>query len=138
MGNLARTGVSLERELLQRFDRAISRKGYQNRSEAIRDLIREHLVQEETELDRVVAGTLTMVYDHHRPNLSEKIIEAQHHAASTVLAATHVHLDHHNCLEVVIMKGQGSELKRLADRIVSLRGVKHGKLVLTTTGGSLA
>lgn len=138
MGNLARTGVSLERELLARFDKAILRKGYQNRSEAIRDLIREHLVQEETEQDRVVAGTLTMVYDHHRPNLSEKIIEAQHHAASTVLAATHVHLDHHNCLEVVIMRGQGSELKRLADRIVSLRGVKHGKLVLTTTGENLA
>jgi CopG family nickel-responsive transcriptional regulator len=137
MGNLVRTGVSLERDLLARFDRAIARKGYQNRSEAIRDLIREHLVQEEAEQNKVVAGTLTMVYDHHRPNLSEKLIEAQHHAAGTVLAATHVHLDHRNCLEVVIMKGQGSELKRLSDQIVSLRGVKHGKLVLTTTGKDL-
>jgi CopG family nickel-responsive transcriptional regulator len=134
MGDLVRTGLSLERELLARFDAAIHRKGYQNRSEAIRDLIREHLVEAAAEENKVVVGTLTMVYDHHQPNLSAKLIEAQHAAASKVLAATHVHLDHHHCLEVVILKGRGGEVKSLTDRILSLRGVKHGQLTVTATG----
>ena len=134
MGNLVRTGLSLERDLLERFDAAINRKGYQNRSEAIRDLIREHLVEEAADENKVIVGTLTMVYDHHQPNLSAKLIEAQHKAASKVLAATHVHLDHHHCLEVVILRGRSGEVKSLADRILSLRGVKHGQLTVTTTG----
>jgi CopG family nickel-responsive transcriptional regulator len=137
MGSLIRTGLSLERELLEKFDQAISRKGYQNRSEAIRDLIREHLVQHDVDENRVVAGTLTMIYDHHRPKLSERLIDAQHHATAMVLAATHVHLDHDNCLEVVIMKGRSGQVQALADRLLSLRGVKHGRLVITTTGKSL-
>ena len=137
MGDLVRTGLSLERELLERFDAAISRRGYQNRSEAIRDLIREHLVEEAVEDNKVIVGTLTMVYDHHQPNLSAKLIEAQHEAASKVLAATHVHLDHHHCLEVVILKGRSGEVKSLADQILSLRGVKHGQLTVTTTGKHL-
>jgi len=137
MGNLVRTGLSLERELLERFDTAINRRGYQNRSEAIRDLIRQHLVEEAVEDNKVIVGTLTMVYDHHQPNLSAKLIEAQHEAASKVLAATHVHLDHHHCLEVVILKGRSGEVKSLADRILSLRGVKHGQLTVTTTGKHL-
>ena len=134
MGDLVRTGLSLERELLEKFDTAINRRGYQNRSEAIRDLIRENLVEEAVEENKVIVGTLTMVYDHHQPNLSAKLIEAQHEAASKVLAATHVHLDHHHCLEVVILKGRSGEVKSLADRILSLRGVKHGHLTVTTTG----
>jgi CopG family nickel-responsive transcriptional regulator len=131
MGDLVRTGLSLERELLERFDTAIHRKGYQNRSEAIRDLIREHLVQKAAEENKVIVGTLTMVYDHHQPNLSAKLIEAQHAAASKVLAATHVHLDHHHCLEVVILKGRSGAVKSLSDRMLSLRGVKHGQLTVT-------
>jgi len=134
VGDLVRTGLSLERELLEKFDTAINRRGYQNRSEAIRDLIRENLVEEAVEENKVIVGTLTMVYDHHQPNLSAKLIEAQHEAASKVLAATHVHLDHHHCLEVVILKGRSGEVKSLADRILSLRGVKHGHLTVTTTG----
>ena len=137
MADLVRTGVSLERELLERFDKAIERKGYENRSKAIRDLIREHLVEEEADENRVIVGTLTMVYDHHRPNLSEKLIEAQHHASSKVLAATHVHLDHHNCLEVIIMKGRSGDVRRLGDQMLSFRGVKHGRLVITSTGKNL-
>jgi CopG family nickel-responsive transcriptional regulator len=137
MGDLVRTGLSLEGDLLERFDKVIHRKGYQNRSEAIRDLIREHLVQAAAEENKVIVGTLTMVYDHHQPNLSAKLIEAQHAAASKVLAATHVHLDHHHCLEVVILKGRSNEVKSLADRILSLRGVKHGQLNVTTTGKHL-
>ena len=133
MGDLVRTGLSLERELLERFDTAINRRGYQNRSEAIRDLIREHLVEAAVDENKVIVGTLTLVYDHHQPNLSAKLIEAQHEAASKVLAATHVHLDHHHCLEVVILKGRSGEVKSLADRILSLRGVKHGQLTVTTT-----
>ena len=137
MGDLVRTGLSLERELLERFDAAINRKGYQNWSEAIRDLIREHLVEEAADENKVIVGTLTMVYDHHQPNLSAKLIEAQHEAASKVLAATHVHLDHHHCLEVVILKGRSGEVKSLADWILSLRGVKHRQLTVTTTGKHL-
>jgi CopG family nickel-responsive transcriptional regulator len=137
MAHLVRTGISLESDLLKRFDRVIRKKGYKNRSEAIRDLVRDYAVAEDVEANRTVVGTLTMVYDHHRPKLAERLIEAQHHAEGQVLAATHVHLDHHNCLEVIIMRGRSSEVSHLADRILSLRGVKHGKLVLTTQGKGL-
>jgi len=137
MTGLARTGVSLEKDLLEKFDQAISRKGYANRSEAIRDLIRDSLVGEEINKNEIVAGTLTIVYDHHRPNLTEELVDVQHQAGGRVLAATHVHLDHHNCLEVVIMKGRAGELQDLANRVLSLRGVKHGQLTLTSTGRKL-
>lgn len=137
MADLVRTGVSLEQGLLKRFDEAIAGKGYVNRSEAIRDLIRNHLVGQEIDENKVVAGTLTIVYDHHRPNLTEKLVEAQHRAGAKVLAAMHVHLDHHNCLEVIVMKGRGGDLNDLANGMLSLRGVKHGKLVITSTGKSL-
>ena len=111
MSTLIRTGISLESDLLERFDRVIHKKGYKNRSEAIRDLVRDYAVAEDVEENRTVVGTLTMVYDHHRPKLSEQLIEAQHHAENKVLAATHVHLDHHNCLEVIIMRGRSSEVQ---------------------------
>src|SRR5271163_2853338 len=137
MANIVRTGVSLEEELLKQFDESIRERGYQNRSEAIRDLIRDHLVSREADKNKVVAGTLTIVYDHHRPNLTEKLVQVQHHAGSQVLAATHVHLDHHNCLEVVIMKGRSGSIQDLSNRILSLRGVKHGQLVITSTGKHL-
>ena len=137
MAELVRTGISLERQLLDRFDRIIRKKGYKNRSEAIRDLVRDYAVAEDVEENRTVVGTLTMVYNHHRPKLSERLIQVQHHARGKVLATTHVHLDHRNCLEVVIMKGPSSDMKHLADQILSLRGVKHGKLVLTTQGKGL-
>ncbi len=137
MADLVRTGVSLEQDLLDKFDKSIARRSYQNRSEAIRDLIREHLVSEEGDENKVIAATLTMVYDHHRPNLGARLTEIQHQAHTQVLAAIHVHLDHHNCLEVVIMKGRSADLRKIADQILSLRGVKHGKFVITTTGKDL-
>jgi CopG family nickel-responsive transcriptional regulator len=137
MSTLTRTGISLDSELLARFDRVIARKGYGSRSEAIRDLVREHCVESDAAQNRVIVGTLTLVYDHHQPNLSERLIEAQHHYHGKVLAVTHVHLDHRNCLEVIIVKGRGTEVQRLADQLLSLRGVKHGKLVMTTTGKRL-
>jgi len=134
---LVRTGVSLEQGLLAKFDLVIEKAGYQNRSEAIRDLIRNHLVKEEIDRNKVMVGTLTLVYDHHRPNLTEELVEAQHQAGNQVLAATHVHLDHHNCLEVIIMKGRGGAIQDLANRILSFRGVKHGQLVITSSGKDL-
>jgi CopG family transcriptional regulator, nickel-responsive regulator len=134
MSDLARTGVSLEEDLLQEFDRLITKRGYKNRSEAFRDLIREALLSETVHSNKPVVGTLTLVYDHHTPNLSEKLTEAQHSAGASVLAATHVHLDHHYCLEVVIMKGKSKDLQELADHMLALRGVELGKLVLTNSG----
>jgi len=136
VADLVRTGLSLERDLLEKFDEIIARRGYQNRSKAIRDLIREHLVYERGDQNKVIAGTLTLVYDHHRRNLTERLVEIQHQAHAQVLAATHVHLDHHNCLEVVIMKGRSGALRKIADQILSLRGVKHGKFVITSAGKS--
>jgi CopG family transcriptional regulator, nickel-responsive regulator len=137
MSELARTGVSLEEDLLKEFDRLITKRGYQNRSEAFRDLIREALLSETVDSNKPVVGTLTLVYDHHVPNLSEKLTEAQHSVGAMVLAATHVHLDHHYCLEVIIMKGKSKELQEVADRILALRGVELGKLVLTNSGKDL-
>ncbi len=137
MPHLSRTGVSLDEGLLNEFDRLITKRGYKNRSEAFRDLIREALLSETVDLNRPVVGTLTLVYDHHVPNLSEKLTEAQHSAGAMVLAATHVHLDHHYCLEVIIMKGRSKEIQTIADRILALRGVELGKLVLTNSGKDL-
>ena len=134
MASLVRTGISLDAELLAKFDRTIAKKGYGSRSEAIRDLVREQAVATDVLQNRVIVGTLTLVYDHHQPKLSERLIEAQHDYRGKVLATTHVHLDHRNCLEVIIVKGRGSEVQQLADQLLSLRGVKHGKLVVTTTG----
>ncbi|MGH9438248.1 MAG: nickel-responsive transcriptional regulator NikR [Terriglobia bacterium] len=137
MKKLVRTGISLDKDLLERFDRTIHRKGYKNRSEAIRDLVRNYAISEDVARNKLIVATLTMVYDHHRPKLSERLISVQHHAGGKVLAATHVHLDHRNCLEVVLMKGRSGDLQSLADQILSLRGVKHGRLVLTSTGRDL-
>jgi len=137
MSQLSRTGVSLEESLLKEFDRLITKRGYQNRSEAIRDLIRDALLTENVHSNKPVVGTLTLVYDHHTPNLSQKLTETQHAAGTMILAATHVHLDHHYCLEVIIMKGRSKDLQIMADRILALRGVELGKLVLTTSGTNL-
>jgi CopG family nickel-responsive transcriptional regulator len=123
--------------LLKEFDRLITKRGYQNRSEAIRDLIREALLTESIDSNKPVVGTLTLVYDHHVPNLSQKLTETQHVAGAMVLAATHVHLDHHYCLEVIIMKGKSKEIQGMADRMLALRGVELGKLVLTNSGKDL-
>jgi CopG family transcriptional regulator, nickel-responsive regulator len=137
MSELARTGVSLEEDLLNEFDRLIAKRGYKNRSEAFRDLIREALLSETVDSNKPVVGTLTLIYDHHVPNLSEKLTETQHSVGAMVLAATHVHLDHHYCLEVIIMKGRSKELQEVADRMLALRGVELGKLVLTNSGKEL-
>jgi len=137
MPPLSRTGVSLDEDLLKEFDRLITKRGYQNRSEAFRDLIREALLTESIDSNKPVVGTLTLVYDHHVPNLSQKLTETQHVAGAMVLAAMHVHLDHHYCLEVIIMKGRSKDIQEIADRMLALRGVESGKLVLTNSGKNL-
>jgi CopG family transcriptional regulator, nickel-responsive regulator len=137
MSKLTRTGVSIEEDLLEKFDRRIAARGYKNRSEALRDLIRDSLVADEIHRNQPIVATLSMVYDHHSPHLSDRLNEIQHHSHENILAATHVHLDADNCLEVVIMKGRSGEVQHLADHMLAMRGVKHGKLVVTTTGKHL-
>jgi len=135
---LERIGISLEDELLERFDDYIGRQGYTNRSEAIRDLIREKLVQQEwTKSDKQTMGVAMIVYDHHTLELSQKLAEIQHDHFASVVAAMHVHVDHHNCLEVLILRGKVSEIAALGNALISTRGVKYGKLVPTTTGKDL-
>ncbi|MBN2356165.1 nickel-responsive transcriptional regulator NikR [candidate division KSB1 bacterium] len=138
MSQVTRFGISLEPDLLRRFDRLIRNKGYGNRSEAIRDLIRETLVQQEWENEtHEHVGTITLIYDHHSHDVGEKLTDIQHDHHHTVLSTMHIHLDHDHCLEVLAVKGTGKLVRRLADELISLKGVKHGKLVATSTGKNL-
>lgn len=132
---LTRFGISIDSQLLKQFDRLIGDKGYVNRSEAIRDLIRSALVEDQ--LNRVdetpTIGTVTLVYDHHTRDLAERLTEHQHSHHDAIVSSLHVHLDPHHCLEVVVVRGSATQVKRLADELLGTKGVKHGKLVLTTT-----
>jgi len=134
---LKRFSVSLEEELLAHFDDYIGRHGYVNRSEAVRDLIRSKLISEEWEQDSEVIGVVTLVYDHHQAKLQERITEAQHDFYHLITSTTHVHMDHHNCLEVTIVKGNASKVRELAEKLIALRGVKSGNLIMSSTGGDL-
>jgi len=139
VSGLTRFGVSLDERLLAQFDRVIARKGYTNRSEAIRDLIRESLVREQWELGTEEAvGTLTLVYDHEVPDVSDKLTDLQHAHYKTIVSALHVHLDPHHCLEVLVLRGKAKELKAIADRLIGTRGVKHGTFSATAEGRALS
>ena len=139
MGKLTRFGVSLDEELLEPFDALCAVKGYSNRSEAIRDLIRKALVAEEwQQADGQGAGTLTLVYDHHKNDLARRLTQMQHDEHDIIIATLHVHLDHHNCLEVLILKGEAARVRAMADKLISCKGVKHGTFSGTTTGQDLA
>ncbi|MFA6431086.1 MAG: nickel-responsive transcriptional regulator NikR [Candidatus Margulisiibacteriota bacterium] len=132
---LLRFGVSMEKKLLEKLDNYVAEKNYPNRSEAIRDFVRDNLVEEEwgnTSID--VVGTVTLVYDHEMHELSKKLTDMQHHFHKEILSTTHIHLDAHNCLEILALKGKSKRVKEIADRLISSKGVKHGKLVMTTTG----
>jgi CopG family transcriptional regulator, nickel-responsive regulator len=138
MADLTRFGISIDARLLDRFDKMIEDKGYVNRSEAIRDLIRSALVEEEwARDDQEIVGTVTLVYDHHTRDLSDKLTEHQHAHHDEIVSALHVHLDAHHCLEVVVVRGKARQVKRLADELIGTKGVKHGKLVTSTTGQDL-
>ncbi len=138
MKKLVRLGVSVDHHLLDDFDRLIQRRKYTNRSEALRDLIRDNLVGQEWDEDRETVGTITFVYDHHVRDLTRKLTDIQHRYQKLILSGMHVHLDHDHCLEVLVVKGRGSEIKKVSDALVSVKGVKHGKLTMTTTGKSLS
>jgi len=138
MSDLSRIGVAIDSALLQKFDDSIARRGYTNRSEAFRDLIRDALIQENTEKpDSIVVGTLTLVYDHHVRQLSERLTGMQHDHFHNVLSTLHVHLDHDNCLEVTVLKGKAAAVQKIADALISTKGVKHGRLTITSTGAGL-
>ncbi|EEB73647.1 nickel-responsive transcriptional regulator NikR [Thermococcus sp. AM4] len=135
---IVRFGVSIPEELLEKFDRIIEEKGYVNRSEAIRDLIRDFIVRHEWEVgDAEVAGTITMLYNHDEADVVKELLDLQHDYLEEIVSSIHVHMDEHNCLEVVIVKGKAKRIKEIADRLLSLKGVKHGKLVMTGTGREL-
>jgi CopG family nickel-responsive transcriptional regulator len=135
MTGLTRFGISIDQQLLEQYDRLIADKGYGNRSEAIRDLIRNALIEQQVnhDDDRATVGTVTLVYDHHTRDLSEKLTEHQHAHHDAIVSTLHVHLDAHHCLEVIVVRGSAAQVRRLADELIGTRGVKHGKLVLTTS-----
>ena len=138
MGELSRIGVAIDSGLLKKFDDLIAKRGYTNRSEAFRDLIREELVEQAWESpDRKVVGTVTLVYDHHVRLLSERLTEMQHEHHHHVLSTLHVHLDHDHCLEVLVVRGKAGEVKKIADALLATKGVKHGRLTITSSGAEL-
>jgi CopG family nickel-responsive transcriptional regulator len=135
---LARVGVAIDEDLLQRFDVSIERRGYANRSEAIRDLIRADLVNEAVQSPATeVAGTITLLYDHHVRSLHERLTTLQHEFHGVIVSTLHVHLDPDNCLEVIVVRGSSHDAQMIADRLISIKGVKHGRLVVTATGRGL-
>ena len=138
MAETIRFGISIDERLLKRFDSLIDEKGYINRSEAIRDLIRNALVEEEwARENQEMVGTVSLVYDHHTRDLADKLTEHQHSHHKEIISALHVHLDAHHCMEVVVIKGKAKKIKKLAEELIGTKGVKHGKLMASTTGKGL-
>ena len=138
MGDLSRIGIALDSDLLRRFDDSIARSGYTNRSEAFRDLIRDRLVSEQTAMpNATVVGTVTLIYDHHAHGVTERLTEIQHEHYQSIVSTSHAHLDHDSCLEVLIVHGRSSHVERLADLLIGLKGVQHGRLVMTAPQGPI-
>ncbi len=138
MGELSRIGVAIDSDLLKKFDDLIAARGYTNRSEAFRDLIRDELVEQVSQMpDSEVVGTLTLVYNHHVRMLGDKLTDLQHEHYHHILSTLHVHLDHDNCLEVLIIRGKAHAVKAISDALISTKGVKHGRLTVTSNGADL-
>jgi CopG family nickel-responsive transcriptional regulator len=137
MSTLVRFGVAVEGDLLERFDRSIAGKGYGNRSEALRDLMRERLIEEEWRSGEETVGVVTLVYDHAVRELQARLTELQHGLAGKVISTLHVHIDARHCLEVILVRGRGAELGAFADRLTGLKGVVYGKLAPATLGQGL-
>ncbi len=137
MGETKRFGVSISQVLLERFDEMIAERGYANRSEAIRDMVRDRLVEREWAKDDEVMGVVTLLYDHHKSQLSDKLTHRQHNYHDLIISTTHIHVDEDNCLELVAVRGKGHEVKEVANRLISTKGVIHGKLLATSTGEEL-
>ena len=133
-----RFGISLEKVLIERFDSLIRKKGYANRSEAIRDLLRDSLVSDEWESSKEeTVGSITIVYSHETRELTDNLTDLQHRYHGSIISAMHIHLDEHNCLEVIVVRGKAKDIQTIADRLIGTKGVKHGKLSVTTTGKHL-
>lgn len=137
MAALIRFGVSLNSELLKKFDKYIKENKYQTRSKAIGDLISNVFVQQEWKKNKKVAGTIVIVYDHHKRDLVNKLIDIQHDFNKIIISSQHIHLDHHNCLEVILAKGKTSLIQKLASLLKSTKGVKYSSLLAATTGKEL-
>jgi CopG family nickel-responsive transcriptional regulator len=137
MGSLYRFGISLEQELIDAFDKHITEQNYRNRSEAIRDLIRGELVRRQWEADEEVAGAITMAYDHHKRELVNRLMDIQHDYGETIVSTQHIHLDHHNCLEIIAVRGRADRVRQLAAQLKAQVGVKHVSLGSSTTGKRL-
>jgi len=139
MGILSRIGVALDSDLLKQFDQWMRRRGYTNRSEAFRDLIRDRLVGERTSSpNAVVVGTVTLIYDHHAHGVGDKLTELQHERHDLVVSTSHAHLDHDSCLEALIVHGKSAAVEEFASNLIALKGVQHGKLVMTVPAQALA
>jgi len=134
MSELFRFGISIDKKLLDRFDRLIRERKYTNRSEAFRDLIRQELVKREWREGREVAGAITFVYDHHYREILNKIVDTQHRFQKIIISTQHIHLDHENCLEIVAVKGSPQRVQELADSLKAIKGVRHGTLSMSSTG----
>ncbi|MFH0855828.1 MAG: nickel-responsive transcriptional regulator NikR [Candidatus Omnitrophota bacterium] len=137
MTRLVRFGVSLERDLLASFDSHLQEKKYTNRSEAIRDLIREDLIKKQWQGDRQIVGTITMVYGHHKRELVNKLMDIQHNFSKVIISTQHIHLDHHNCLEIIAVKGKPGQAQELADTLKAVKWVKNATLSMSSTGSDI-
>jgi len=138
MSHTTRFAVSLDSKLLDSFDRVIEEQGYNNRSEAVRDLIRDKLVTQNWDDKEETVGTITLIFNHHLYTLSDDLTSKQHEHHSLIISSMHLHLDHDNCLEIIAVKGKGNDIRKLADSLISMKGVKHGKLTLTTSGKEIS
>ncbi|MDD5135802.1 MAG: nickel-responsive transcriptional regulator NikR [Candidatus Omnitrophica bacterium] len=134
MTGLVRFGISTEKDLLAKFDRLMNDRGYTNRSKAFSDLVRQELVKREWTEGKEVAGAIIMIYDHHKRELVNKLMDIQHDFNKVIMSTQHIHLDHDNCLEIVAIKGTAVEVQKLADILKSVRGVKHTTLGMSSTG----
>ncbi|MGD0060094.1 MAG: nickel-responsive transcriptional regulator NikR [Verrucomicrobiia bacterium] len=138
METVSRFSISLDKQLLRELDRMCREKGYNNRSLAIADMVRAHLIEHRQQLGRgEIAGSITLVYDHHKHHLQELLTDLQHEHRDVIISALHCHLDHDNCLEVLAVRGKAADIRKLADELIAAKGVKHGKLTITTTGKDL-
>jgi len=135
---VSRFSLSMPAGLVRRLDQMVKSKGFVNRSQAVADMVSAHLVEHQGEEgDREIAGTITLVYDHHKRNVQALLTDIQHDHQDVIIATLHVHLDHHNCMEVLAVRGKAATVRLVADQLIAARGVKHGKLTVTTTGGDI-
>lgn len=134
MSELVRFGVSLGKDLLEKFDKLIRERNYTNRSEAFRDLIRQEFVKKQWLEGDDIAGAITLIYDHHKRDLMGRITDIQHDFQKVIISTSHIHLDHDNCLEIIAVRGNATEVNRLSDTLRSIKGVKHGTLSMSSTG----